>query len=44
MGITTKILQKEGPALWMNIHGVIKIVWNKEEIPLGWKIGIAFPI
>jgi 2-keto-4-pentenoate hydratase len=21
-----------------------KIIWNKEEIPIGWKMGIVYPI
>jgi hypothetical protein len=38
------ILQKVGPAVWRKTHGLIRIVWNKEELPLDWKMGIVCSI
>jgi len=43
-GIMPQILQKVDPALWRRIHSLIKIIWNKEEILIDWKMGIVRPI
>jgi hypothetical protein len=43
-GIMTQILQEVDPALWRTIHGLIKIIRNKEEIPIDSKMGIVCPI
>jgi len=39
-----QIVQEMDLALWRRIHSLIKIIWNKEEIPIDWKIGIVCPI
>jgi hypothetical protein len=38
-GITLEMLQNVGTDLWRRIHSLIKNVWNKEEIPVDWKMG-----
>jgi len=43
-GKMTEILQKVGPAWWRKIHGLIKIMWNKEEIHIDWQMGVICPI
>jgi hypothetical protein len=39
-----QILQEVDPALWRRIHRLIKIIWNKEEILIDWRMGIVCPI
>jgi hypothetical protein len=39
--ITIEILQKVSTDLWRWIHSLIKNMWNKEEMPLDWKMGIV---
>jgi hypothetical protein len=36
----TEILQKVGPAWWRKTHGLIKIIWHKEEITADLKMGL----
>ena len=31
-------IHKVGPAIWRKIHCLIKIIWNKEEIPINCKM------
>jgi hypothetical protein len=42
-GIMAQILKEVDPALWRRIHSLIKIIWNKDEIPIDWKMGIVCP-
>lgn len=43
-GIMAQISQEMDPALWKRIHSLIKIIWNKDEIPIDWKMGNVCPI
>jgi len=42
--IRSEILQKVCRASSRKIHHLIKIMWYKEDIPLGWKMRIIYPI
>jgi hypothetical protein len=35
--IPTELIQAEGETLHSEIHKLIKLIWNKEELPHQWK-------
>jgi hypothetical protein len=43
-GIMAEILQKVGPAVWRRKQSLVKIIRNKEEMPINWKKGIVCSI
>jgi hypothetical protein len=42
--IPEKIIQAEGEALCSEIHKLIKLIWNKEELCHQWKESVVVPI
>jgi hypothetical protein len=42
--IPAKLIQTGGETLRLEIHKLIKLIWNKEELPHQWKESIAVPI
>jgi hypothetical protein len=41
--IQAEIIQAEGEILCSEIHKLIKLIWNKEELPHQWKESIVVP-
>jgi hypothetical protein len=42
--IPAELIQEGGEALRWEIHKLIKLIWNKEELPHQWKESIVVPI
>jgi hypothetical protein len=42
--ITAEMIQAGGETLHFEIHKLIKLIWNKEELPHQWKESIVVPI
>jgi hypothetical protein len=42
--IPAELIQAERETLLSEIHKLIKLIWNKEELPHRWKKSIAVPI
>jgi hypothetical protein len=42
--IPAEIIQAGGETLRTEIHKLIKLIWNKEELPHQWKESIVVPI
>jgi hypothetical protein len=42
--IPAELIQTGGETLRSEIHKLIKLIWNKEELPHQWKESIAVPI
>jgi hypothetical protein len=42
--IPAKLIQAGGKTLHLEIHTLIKLIWNKEELPHQWKESIVVPI
>jgi hypothetical protein len=42
--IPVEMFQAEGETLLSEIHKIIKLIWNKEELPHQWKESIVLPI
>jgi hypothetical protein len=42
--IPAELIQAGGETLCSEIHKLIKLIWNKEELPHQWKESIVVPI
>jgi hypothetical protein len=42
--IPAELIQAGGETLHSEIHKLIKLIWNKEELPHQWKESIVMPI
>jgi hypothetical protein len=42
--IPAELIQAAGETLRSEIHKLIKLIWNKEELPHQWKESIVVPI
>jgi hypothetical protein len=42
--IPAELIQAEGETLHSEIHKLIKLIWNKEELPHQWEESIVVPI
>jgi hypothetical protein len=42
--IPAELIQAGGETLHSDIHKLIKLIWNKEELPQQWKESIVMPI
>lgn len=42
--IPIELIKAAGAKLWEEIHHIILKVWNEEELPELWKIGVLIPI
>jgi hypothetical protein len=42
--IPAELIQAGGGTLCLEIHKLIKLIWNKEELPHQWKESIVVPI
>lgn len=42
--IVSKCLKKGGPCLMNQLHKVISIIWEKEEISDSWRISVLCPV
>jgi hypothetical protein len=42
--IPAELIQAGGETLRSEIHKLIKLIWNKEELPHQWKESIVVPI
>jgi hypothetical protein len=42
--IPAELIQAGGETLRSEIHKLIKLIWNKEELPHQWKVSIVVPI
>jgi hypothetical protein len=42
--IPAELIQKRGEELRSEIHKLIKLIWNKEELPHQWKQSVVVPI
>jgi hypothetical protein len=42
--IPAELIQAEGETLYLNIHKLIKLIWNKEKLPHQWKESFVVPI
>ena len=42
--IPSKLIQAGGGKLYEEIHKLIVLIWNKEELPQEWKESIIVPI
>jgi hypothetical protein len=42
--IPAELIQEGGETLHLEIHKLIKLIWNKEELPHQWKESIVVPI
>jgi hypothetical protein len=42
--IPAELIQAGGETLHLEIHKLIKLIWNKEELPHQWKESILLPI
>ena len=42
--IPSKLIQANGGKLYEEIHKLIVLIWNKEELPQEWKESIIVPI
>jgi hypothetical protein len=42
--ISAELIQAGGETLHSEIHRLIKVMWNKEELPHQWKESVVVPI
>jgi hypothetical protein len=42
--IPAELIQVEGETLRSHIHKLMKLIWNKQELPHQWKESIVIPI
>jgi hypothetical protein len=42
--IPAQMIQLEGETLRLETHKLVKLIWNKEELPHQWKESIVLPI
>jgi hypothetical protein len=42
--IPAELIQAGGETLRSDIHNLIRLIWNKEELPHQWKESIVVPI
>jgi hypothetical protein len=42
--LTTELIKNGGKSLLEKIHKLIKKIWEEEQMPTQWKIGLIYPL